>query len=124
MTLRQQAGPSETIVWEGKKDTRVSILKQFFNPMLPFALIWLIFDLTIILTFLSSKSNAADESSGMLNSELVVFFALHLMPVWIYIVGIITSGLKSKNTEYLITDRGIYIKTGIFTTTTEMKPYN
>lgn len=45
------------------------------------------------------------------------------MPVWIYIVGIITSGLKSKNTEYLITDRGIYIKTGIFTTTTEMKPF-
>lgn len=89
-------------------------MKQFFNPMLPFALIWLIFDLTIILTFLSSKSNAADESSGMLNSELVLFFALHLMPVWIYIVGIITSGLKSKNTEYLITDRGIYIKTGIF----------
>lgn len=123
MTLRQQAGPSETIVWEGKKDTRVSIFEAIFNPMLPFALIWLIFDLTIILTFLSSESNTADESSGMLNSELVVFFALHLMPVWIYIVGIITSGLKSKNTEYLITDRGIYIKTGIFTTTTEMKPF-
>lgn len=74
MTLRQQAGPSETIVWECKKDTRVSIFEAIFNPMLPFALIWLIFDLTIILTFLSSKSNAADESSGMLNSELVVFF--------------------------------------------------
>ncbi len=74
MTLRQQAGPSETIAWEGKKDTRVSIFEAIFNPMLPFALIWLIFDLTIILTFLSSKSNAADESSGMLNSELVVFF--------------------------------------------------
>ena len=33
-------------------------------------------------------THTADESSGMLNSELVVFFALHLMPVWIYIVGI------------------------------------
>lgn len=45
------------------------------------------------------------------------------MPVWIYLGGVITSALKAKNTEYLITDKGIYVQSGIFTRRVDMKPF-
>ena len=38
----------ETILWEGRPDRRVSVFEGIFNPLLPFALIWLLFDGTFI----------------------------------------------------------------------------
>ena len=118
MTLRDEIGVNETIVWQGKKDKRVSVFEAIFNPLLIFALVWFIFDMQFISSFLSYGG-----SFGTGAKSILVFFIIHLAPVWIYIAGVLTAGLKAKHTEYLITDRGIYIKSGIFTTTTEMKPF-
>lgn len=118
MTLREQISSSETVLWEGKKDTKVSVFEAMFNPLMPFALIWLAFDMGFIMLFRSSISGG-----GLMLGGIIGFFALHLMPVWIYLIGIFTSGLKAKHTEYLITDRGIYIQSGIITTVVEMKPF-
>lgn len=123
MNLRQQIGAREHVLWEGKKDTRVSVLEAVFNPLLPLALVWFLFDMGFIVAFTRGMADSDMEGGGLLVGGLVGFFALHLMPVWIYLVGIFTSGLKAKHTEYLITDKGIYIQTGIFTTVTEMKPF-
>lgn len=120
MKLQDQIGRNEKIVWSGKKDKRVSIFESIFNSMLPFALIWGIFDFGFIGSIF--KSGAKVELDGF-NSFLIMFFAVHLMPVWIYLAGILTASLKAKNTEYLITDKGIYIQTGIFTTNVELKPF-
>lgn len=39
MTLREQIGKDERVIWEGSKSKKVSVLEGIFNPMLPFALI-------------------------------------------------------------------------------------
>jgi hypothetical protein len=54
---------------------------------------------------------------------LIVFFALHLMPVWLYLAGVIFSVRRYHNTAYIITDKGIYISGGTFTCNCEMKPF-
>ncbi len=108
----------ETIQWEGKPDRRVSVFEAIFNPLLPFALIWLLFDGTFIVM---SRDAMMSGEGRML---YLPFFALHLMPVWIYLFGVITAGLKAKNTRYVVTDRAIYIQKGIFTVTTERSPLN
>ena len=44
MNLRDQISRGEAVLWNGKKSVKVSVLEAIFNPMLPFALIWLAFD--------------------------------------------------------------------------------
>lgn len=118
MKLREQISTGERVLWEGKKDTKVSVFEAIFNPLMPFALIWFIFDMGFIAVF--SQEIPTD---GAFLGSMIGFFALHLMPVWIYLFGVFTAGLKAKHTEYLVTDRAIYIQSGIFTTVTEMKPF-
>lgn len=118
MTLRQQIGSNETVLWEGRKDPRVSLFEAIFNPMLVFALIWFTFDMAMIIGFRYSM-----QGGGLFLGGIAAFFALHMMPVWIYLAGVFTSRIKARNTQYLVTDRGIYIQSGIFTTVTEMKPF-
>lgn len=113
--LEAMIGMNETILWRGKPDKKCFILESVFNPMLPFALFWAIVDLGVIgFTF--------GASGGML-MFIVPFMLLHLMPVWIYIGGVIMSFRKHKNTEYIITDKGIYVSGGIFAYKYEMKPF-
>lgn len=52
-----------------------------------------------------------------------MFFLIHLMPVWIYLGGVITSVMRAKNTEYIITDKGVYTQTGILGKRVDMKPF-
>ena len=126
MKLRNQVGAGEQIIWEGRKGTKVSILEGIFNPMLIFAAIWLLFDMVFIIASFGSMFMVGERIQGgniLYAGGMVAFFLIHLMPVWLYLFGVLTAGLKAKHTEYLITDKGIYIQSGIFTTTTEMKPF-
>ncbi|MBO4956540.1 MAG: PH domain-containing protein [Rickettsiales bacterium] len=45
------------------------------------------------------------------------------MPIWIYIAGVLFTFRKYKHTEYIITDKGVYISGGIFAYTCQMKSY-
>lgn len=113
--LEAMVGMNESILWRGKPDKKCFILESIFNPMLPFALIWAIIDLAVVgFTF--------SASGGML-MFILPFMLLHLMPVWIYIGGVIMSFRKHRNTEYIITDKGIYVSGGIFAYKYEMKPF-
>lgn len=113
--LEAMVGMNESILWRGKPDKKCFILESIFNPMLPFALIWAIIDLVVIgFTF--------NASGGML-MFILPFMLLHLMPVWIYIGGVIMSFRKHRNTQYIITDKGIYVSGGIFAYRYEMKPF-
>jgi uncharacterized membrane protein YdbT with pleckstrin-like domain len=51
------------------------------------------------------------------------FIAFHLMPVWIYLFGVLTVLLKYKNAQYIVTDKGVYISNGVFPTNYEMITY-
>ena len=43
---------------------------------------------------------------------LVLFFAFHLMPVWIWLGNVLTANKKWKNTKIYVTDKKINIQTG------------
>lgn len=120
--LEAMVGKDETIMWRGKPQKKCFIFESIFNPMLPFALIWACFDITFIV--LANNAPADKSGSGSnIGIFLLVFFAFHLMPVWIYLSGVILSFKKHKKIEYIITDKGIYISGGVFTYNCQMKPF-
>ena len=73
----------ESIIWSGKPKKSAYIINKFFT-MLPFAIIWLMFDSIFIISFIASGS-----FMEML-WFIIPFFALHLMPVWIWLSNVLT----------------------------------
>ncbi|MBR2526309.1 PH domain-containing protein, partial [bacterium] len=53
----------------------------------------------------------------------IIFFMFHLMPVWLYLGGALFVFRKYKHTEYIVTDKGVYISGGVFSYTCNMKPF-
>lgn len=95
----------EEIIWEGKPKKNVYILNQMAF-MFPFAFIWLLVDGGIL---------AMIFSSGVTKELLlfvVPFFAIHLMPVWIWLSNALTANKKWKNTVYALTNKRIIISSG------------
>lgn len=110
--LKSMVGMDETIFYEGKPDKKCFIFESIFNPLLPVAIIWAIFDMGFL-----------GLSMGSLQLVLIPFMLFHMMPVWIYIFGIIFSFKKYKNTYYIVTDHAVYISSGIFTMNLETKTF-
>lgn len=54
---------------------------------------------------------------------LIPFMLLHLMPVWIYLGGIIFTVRRYRNTSYIVTDKAIYVSGGVFTRNINVKPF-
>ena len=96
----------ENLIWSAKPKKSTFIINNIV-AMMPFALLWLAFDSFFIITMI-----ATGEIKQML-FFVIPFFALHLMPVWIWLGNIITAGKKWKNTEYYVTDKRIILKTGV-----------
>lgn len=101
--LRRMVGMDETILYEGKPDKRCFIFESIFNPLLPVAIIWAIFD-----------GGFLGMAMGGMDFIMIPFFLFHLMPVWIYLAGVIFSFRRYRNTYYIVTDHGVYISSGIF----------
>ena len=120
MQLESQVGPNERILWSGTKDKKVSVMEAIFNPMLPFAAIWGLFDFGFI--YMAAGAPSSGTGKGILGF-LIPFFLLHLMPVWLYLGGVFTSSMRAKNTYYCVTDQAVYIQHGVFNTTTERITY-
>jgi len=97
----------EMLLWCGKPKKKAFIARQCLT-MMPFALVWLLFDLVFISFFLGV---------GEFNPVFVAvipFMILHLAPVWIWIGNMIMAGPRWKNTYYYITDSRIIICQGTF----------
>ncbi len=120
MKLLDQISGNEKILWHGQKEKAVSVLESIFNPLMPFALVWALIDGGFIF---GAGRAAAETGFGGIGIGMAAFFLIHLMPVWLYLIGILTSGMHAKNTEYAVTDRGVYIKTGVFSSNVVMKPF-
>lgn len=118
--IKKMIGINERIMWEGKPNKKCFIFESIFNPLMPFALIWAIIDFSII--GFGSFAAINDGESNML-LFLIPFFALHLMPVWIYLFGVLMTKKRYNNTYYIVTDRGIYISGGVFTKKIQSKPF-
>jgi len=115
-------GADEKIIWSGKPHKKCFLLEAIFNPLLPFALVWALFDGFCIMMLTTTHK---EQASGM--PPLIVFgafFALHLMPVWIYLCGVFFSFLTHKHTAYVITDKAIYTSGGMFSVNYVRKPFS
>lgn len=97
----------ETIIWSGKPKKNAFVLNRSMT-MMPFALLWLLFDGTFIGTFI--RTGVLQQ--GRMALVIIGFFAIHLLPVWIWIGNIITAGKRWANTEYAVTDKRIIIRSG------------
>ena len=119
--LELMVGSNEKILWKGKPDKSCFILEGIFNPMLPFALVWFLFDSVFIAAFLGDAT--ISKTSTVFPMLPLIFFFLHLMPVWIYLGGIIFVLRRYKHIEYIVTDKGVYYSGGLFSYTCNMKPF-
>ena len=110
--LKSMVGMDETILYEGKPDKKCFIFESIFNPLLPFAIIWAIFD-----------ANFLGIAVGGMQLIMIPFVLFHMMPVWIYLAGVVFSFRKYRNTYYIVTDHVIYVSSGIFTMNLETKTF-
>lgn len=96
--------PDERLVWKGKPKKSAHVLNCIFSKMFPFVMIWLCFDAFFIATM------AATGDIGEMLGFIVPFFAFHLMPVWIWLFGVIKSVAGAGYNTYALTDKRILIK--------------
>ena len=119
--LELMVGSNEKILWKGKPNKRCFILEGIFNPMLPFALVWFLFDSLFIAAFIGGAATSG--ATAVFSIFPLIFFLFHLMPVWIYLGGVIFVFRRYQHTEYIVTDKGVYISGGLFSYTCNMKPF-
>ena len=110
--LKSMIGMDETILYEGKPDKKCFIFESIFNPLLPVAIIWAIIDLGFM-----------GYGIGSMQLFMLPFMLFHLMPVWIYLGGVIFSFRRYQNTHYIVTDHAVYVSSGIFTMNLESKTF-
>lgn len=113
--LAAMVGRDEQIMWRGRPDFKCFIFESIFNPLLPFALLWGIIDFGVI--------GLSMGTGGAPLMFIVPFMLIHLMPVWIYLGGVLFSFRRYRNTAYIVTDKGIYASGGLFAKSFEMKPF-
>lgn len=110
---------NEKILWQGKPDKTCFLLEAVFNPFLIVALLWGAIDFGFIAAISHTQNNIPSNMWGV----FIAFFAIHLMPVWIYLFGVLFSVLRHKNTSFAITEQAVYLSNGVFTQNYERKPF-
>ena len=118
-TLLGMVGKDEEILWTGKPNLKCFVLEAIFNPLLPFAIVWALFD-GFFITAVFHKGEIVQQMP-FLPIVLIAFFAVHLMPVWIYLGGVLFACLRQKHTDFIITNKGVYASGGTFSQTFDHK---
>ena len=114
--LKLMIGEDESIMYAGKPNKKCFIFESIFNPLLPFALVWGIIDFGVIGFSMSSKEEG-------IAFFMIHFMLLHLMPVWIYLGGVLLTFRRYRNTFYIVTDKAIYTSEGAFSKRYRTKPF-
>lgn len=96
----------EQIIWRGKPKKNAFILNRALT-MFPLALIWLAGDIFLFIAFIN------DAAARQHWWYAVVFFAVHLFPVWVWMYNVLSAGRMWKNVEYAVTDRRIILRNGL-----------
>ncbi len=107
--IESMLSEGEQILWRGKPKRSAFLLANVFK-MLPVALIWLCFDGAFI-GFMAAGGVFQSIPTGLL-IFLIVFFAFHLVPVWLWIGNILTANRQHRNIDYVFTGTRIIIKSG------------
>ena len=110
MRIQNKMNNDENILWQG----RMALIKVLMRAFLNEALILLILYGVFLRYFLKCIK---PQSWGL---YAMLFM---LIPVGIYLCNAFYMWMKARCTEYMVTDKAVYIKSGVITTTVEMKPY-
>ncbi len=102
----------ENILWHGKPNKQCYILEAIFNPFFFFALFWAYIDMHMIRVIVE-----------LWQYEMLLFFLIHMTPVWIYLGSVIYAALKYKNTEFIVTNKKIYVTGGVLKQSCKKKLY-
>lgn len=102
--MRPVLSSGEQILWNGKPNKKAFVTSHSLT-MMPIAIIWLCLDMTFILNMIRADG---------LELFTLGFFALHLMPVWIWLGSLITAPKRWRNTNYYVTNRRIIIQGGFW----------
>jgi len=94
----------ETLLWQGKPKKNAFIFSKSVT-LLPIAIIWLMLDSGIIISSIAE---------GEFLFFILPFFALHLMPVWLWLANVISAKRRFKNTTYYVTNKRIIFQGGFF----------
>ena len=106
-SINQVIRPKEEILYSCRPNAKAFFFSQLFK-MSPFVVIWLCFDIFAIVASFSSMQGV---DIGMF-FILLVFFGVHLTPVWVWLYGFIKDISECKHTEYAITNERVIIKGG------------
>ena len=99
----------ESVLWSTQPKKSAFIVNKILT-MMPFALLWLAFDSFFIVSIIAS---------GELKQIwffVIPFFAIHMIPVWIWLANILTANRTWKNTKYYVTDKRIICQSGFVDT--------
>ncbi|MDE6550934.1 MAG: hypothetical protein K2M44_05505 [Clostridia bacterium] len=103
--VASRIGDNEKILWAGKPKKSAFFAARLL-PMLPIVLIWLVFDGSIIGLLISNHVSIPLFVIPVISA----FFALHLIPVWMWLGLCLTAPKAYKSAYYLITDKNLYIR--------------
>ena len=115
--LKKLINQNERILYEGKPDKKCFIFESIFNPLLPFALFWAFIDLGVIGTTIAQA-----DTNGQA-AFIIPFLIFHMMPVWMYLGGVLLTFSRYRNTYYIVTDKAIYASEGVFNKLYKTKPF-
>ena len=101
--------PNEKILQRLKPNKKVLLLEALFKG-LPVVLLWVAIDTFILITLFNT---GAFNDNPMMIPFIIAFFALHLLPLWLYIANIVKVMGGAKNIEYVFTDKRIIIRSGL-----------
>ena len=104
--IEGQLMPGECIIWKGQPKKSAYVVNSSMK-MAPFAIIWLLFDGFFIASMVGTGA------AGHMLGFMIPFFALHLMPVWIWLYNMLTASKRWINTQYAITDKRIIMCNGL-----------
>ena len=99
----------ESILVRLQPNRKVYVLESIFKGF-PVVAIWVALDVFVIIMMTNS---GAFQANPFLWVFIVGFFALHLLPLWIYIARVIKNVGGYKNIEYVFTDKRIIIRSGL-----------
>lgn len=108
-TIDSALSEGEEILVRMKPNKKVFVVESIFKG-LPVALIWAAIDTFIII--MMAQSGFFNEMGPQV-FLVIGFFALHLIPVWMFVANIVKRVGGYKNVEYALTDRRVIVRSGL-----------
>jgi hypothetical protein len=100
---------NETFIWTDKPNFTIYILELI--PLILIAIIWFTVDYYVFL-----KEVAQNNTIKNLNSDIILYVILSLIPVWLILFAIIMQPFYQATTFYVLTNQRLIIKSRIIST--------